>query len=201
MEISRRAFLMSTVAMIVAPAVHGIAGTTSADAVIVTGPSRIGTAWAVGTSGEFNWHRVFAETREEAYRIWLEDGDDETEISEAILDESTVRVEEWDYIEKLQRSDWIRAHMGAHCSRCDEETYADSGARIIGDDVVCEECVTFGDRCAIDEPDELVDDLINFFDDHDGPDGARAFLMAHGWWDDLPVESWNAAMEWLAKNP
>ena len=203
MEISRRAFLMSTVAMIVAPAVHGIAGTTSADAVIVTGPSRIGTAWAVGTSGEFNWHRVFAETREEAYRTWLGGDDDpDFEISDAVLDESTFRVERWDCIEELKPADWFRAGMGHICDRCSGEAYSDYGSMIIDEDrVICEECITFGDRCLIDQPDDLVEDLIEFFDNHDGPDGARAFLMARDWWDDLPVESWNAAMEWVAKNP
>lgn len=46
--------------------------------------------------------------------------------------------------------DWMRAGIGHVCSRCGYEAHPDSGGQGIGDEAVCEECITLADWDAID---------------------------------------------------
>ena len=117
-------------------------------------------AWMVGTPDEYDWQVIRAATEEEAIAEWLDDVGIECECGE-VLDSGEVigpedcyrcshsveaeRSTYFDDIDNPKAGDWLRAGMGAHCSRCDEEVHVEAGGHAIGDEAVCEDCMTLED--------------------------------------------------------
>lgn len=119
-------------------------------------------AWAVGTDGEFNWQDIRARTADEARRIFAAEevgGDDCEEVGKedcecdfcgAFANVDANRIEQWDNIENTSAADWLRAGMGAICSRCSYETFREENGHAVGNEAVCEECMTLADWHLID---------------------------------------------------
>lgn len=126
-------------------------------------------AFVVGTPGEYDWEFIRAATEDEAIIQWLE----QSKI--AVTDEceaETCRCKDWrsatacehfgqpdieanraealDAIENPTPGDWMRAGFGYECSRCRHETHADDGGRGVGDEAVCEDCMTLADWEIVD---------------------------------------------------
>ena len=128
------------------------------------------SAWAVGTIDNFDWRHVNASTVEEAKRIWLCDegirqvcdqpgrAGCDCEHCYTTANLLVERKPEWDGKEEATRADWIRAEMGACCSRCGEETYGigDDPGHAVGDEAVCHECMTLADWDVVD-PDKAAE--------------------------------------------
>lgn len=121
-------------------------------------------AWAVGTPGEFDWQFIRARTADEAIRSFACEtvGGDGCEDENADPDgcgdcewcfamgADAERKPMWDDLEQTTNADWIRAGMGSLCSRCSYETFPDTGAEIVKEEVVCEECMTLTDWDIVD---------------------------------------------------
>lgn len=45
---------------------------------------------------------------------------------------------------------WFNAGMGAGCSRCSEESFADNGDYVVGSNIVCQGCMTIADYEIVD---------------------------------------------------
>lgn len=110
-------------------------------------------AWCVGTPDAFDWRVIRAQTRDEAVLLWRQDEsgmascgcspDEERECEFCgTADTEAVRTPSIDTIAEPTRGDWIRAGLGAYCARCDNETFAECGGHGVGDDAVCEDCMT-----------------------------------------------------------
>lgn len=119
-------------------------------------------AWTVGTPGEFNWEIVHAATEQEAIKEWLYSNGDEVECGypededapapdphrECVCGECygpevwATRQPAFDERRDVTPADWIRQGIGHVCCRCGEETSPEVGAMAIGDEAVCEDCVT-----------------------------------------------------------
>ncbi len=186
--LSRRAFLIGTSALVVAPALPAIA----APAPVVTAARAVSPMWAVGTPGEFDWQAIRAATPEKAFKIWMReqdwDADDEMEFDPSFV----TRVERWDNLKKVRPADWIEADMGHCCERCSHETHRDAGARVVAGEVVCECCYTFADLMS-DGGEAAIDELANKIAD-EGEDEAREGLISSGDWEHVPDDLWQAAL-------
>lgn len=190
--ISRRSFLLTSAAAIVAPALPLPPGEPVLVGVdLASGPDLL--AFAVGTPGEFNWQPILAGTPQEAFEIWAREqywGDDGAPFDE----ENVNRVPSWDGkdVESITPADWIRAGMGHTCGRCSVETDPDS-ACVVGDDVVCHDCMTIVDWIAADADDAL-DTLANDIA-NDGADSVRELLELRGHWPAVEASGlWPRAM-------
>lgn len=192
MTITRRALLTSAaavaastvlppIAAMPAPAAIGVDMAASSDLV----------AFAVGTPGEFDWISVFARTPEEAWQEWVHQHWFEDEEA-AFNPEFVNRVAAWDGLSVVKPADWFRAGFGHVCDRCGYETHEEEGARAIGDEAVCEQCLTFGDRMRCDD-DVAMDDLVDRIID-DGVHETRVWLENKGWWDVVGDERWAKAV-------
>lgn len=123
------------------------------------------TSWLVGsTDGEWDWQHIVAKTEELARREWATEyssgkcecgtehypdpGD--CDFCCAIARSDVRRIPEWDGKDAASRGDWIRAGMGCWCSRCENETYGEANGHAIGDEAVCEECMTIEDWEIVD---------------------------------------------------
>lgn len=186
--LSRRAFLIGTSALVVAPALPAIsaapAGTATARALT--------PMWAVGTPGEFDWQAIRAPNAEKAFQIWAQETawNDEEEIE--FDPEYVTRVEQWDDLNTVRPVDWLDADMGHCCTRCGYETHPDSGARAVGEEVVCEDCFTFADLMAKGGED-AIDELANKIAD-EGEDEARENLISSGNWQHVSDDLWQSAV-------
>lgn len=117
-------------------------------------------AWLVGPADDFGWDVIRAATEEDALAGWLDHmgimcecgtampggdpvGPDECERCSYWLDAK--RAEEFDAIDHPTPGDWLRAGHGSTCSRCDEETFCEWNGHAIGDEAVCECCMTLED--------------------------------------------------------
>ncbi|HEV7251455.1 MAG TPA: hypothetical protein VGN93_31140 [Shinella sp.] len=186
--LSRRAFLIGTSALVVAPALPAI---SAAPAVTATARA-LKPMWAVGTPGEFDWQAIQAPSAEEAFKIWAQETawDDEEEIE--FDPECVTRVESWDHLKKVNPADWIDADMGHCCERCGYETHRDAGARVVAGQAVCESCFTFADLMA-EGGENAIDELANKIAD-EGEEEAREGLISSGNWVHVPDELWLAAV-------
>lgn len=147
-------------ALAVGAAASAALPTASAPVQIDFGASQPITAWAVGTPGEFNWQYIVAPTYEEAKRIfkaeWVSDScEDEGEspcgeCEWCTLDVEAERKPMWDGLEATTAGDWLRAGMGALCSRCSYETFPEENGHAIGSEAVCEGCMTLADWETVD---------------------------------------------------
>lgn len=148
-------------------------------------------AFAVGTPGEWDWRHVFARSAEEAWKEWSWDqGVEPDEVGEFDPDYVT-RIPAWDGRSEIKPADWLRAGLGHHCERCDCETCLDDGAAIVAEAVVCDDCLTFGDRLSCDT-ERARDDLADMIAD-DGEQAARQWLEANGYWP-LQGDLWARAV-------
>lgn len=117
-------------------------------------------AWVVGTPGDFDGQIIRAATEEDAIAEWLDDMWIQCECGD-VLDSGEVigpedcyrcthsveaeRSTYFDDIDNPKAGDWLRAGMGAHCSRCGEETCDEWNGHAIGDEAVCEDCMALED--------------------------------------------------------
>lgn len=185
--ISRRQLLVGTTSL-AAAAVLAPGGALSAAQEAVK-PRLI--YFAVGTPGEDGWQAIKAATPEEAFAEWASEYlYDEEEIT--YDPECVMRVPEWDDLETVEPADWFRAGFGHYCTRCDYETDWECGGRIVGREVVCEDCLTTSDR-AICEPDRLAEDLADKIA-HDGADEVREWLEECGHWEAIQGDVWDRAI-------
>lgn len=177
--LSRRAFLTSTAALAIVPALP--AALSAAPAVAVAKPAT--TVWVGGHYGEFDWHPFHGESKRDVIRQLLHyhghGNDEEIEATMTMTDEEldaelkamdmdVSRAPVMDGMEpdEIKAHHWIRAGMGAHCSRCDYECDAESGARAVGEEAVCEECLTLEDKLSLGDNDEVEEELIELMMDH-----------------------------------
>ena len=197
MQVSRRGFLVALPGLVTLPlaasakvSAPSLASASSAE-ILASAPSV--PMWAAGTPGDFNWQPVAAETPQQAYAKWLEtsgipDG------SRPVFSEACARrMTEWDgkQPEDIRPADWIDGGLGHCCSRCDGETGHES-ARVIEGDVVCFECMTYGE--SLDEDDERgMEELVGLIV-NEGAEEARAFLTLHEDFDLIGEEIWARAV-------
>lgn len=119
-------------------------------------------AWVVGTPGEYNWEVIRAKTKVEAIRLWNADNcEHEYEVDEngkpdrpceciaCAWEINASRVPEFDKIARPTPGDWLRAGIGHTCSRCGYETDPQNTGNAIGDEAVCEDCLTTAESAAI----------------------------------------------------
>jgi hypothetical protein len=143
------------------------AGVAAAAESAAQGP--LAPAYVVGTPGEYDWIFVRARSEEQAILQWLDDRaedpadhcDAEHCVCEsfkaaracahyAAPDIAVERAEELDAIAKPTPGDWMRAGFCLTCSRCGYEINIDDGGRGVGDEAVCEECMTLADWEIVD---------------------------------------------------
>lgn len=116
-------------------------------------------AWDVG-SGEWDWRVIFAETKEEAQRIWFADahGFDADEPCECGCGAAAAhcevhgeglpearRAKHWDNPnnDEPMNDDLFRAGWWSHCDRCGNEVHRDDGeSDVVNHKVVCHDCMT-----------------------------------------------------------
>jgi hypothetical protein len=181
-RLSRRAFLAGISATAVAVAMPLPSMAIAAESAPTVVPNLL--AFAAGSEGEFNWQPFFAATEAEAKEMvrhhfgW--DGEDDPDYFPFEFQ----RVPKWDHRggeEAVTPADWFRAGMGHICDRCDAEIYSGDGeSTIMGEVVVCNECLTFAEKLALDD-DWALDELIERIGD-DGEEAARAWLDQQGAW-------------------
>ena len=135
---NRRELLVGAAAVAVTAKIP--AATAAAKTVNVT-PS-----WVVGTPGEFNWQHIVAKTAEQAERIFRAENECEGCTQEVVAERKPI----WDGKDNLTSGDWLRAGMGTRCSRCGYETFPEENGHAVGDEAVCEECMTLADWNVVD---------------------------------------------------
>ena len=152
--ISRRDVLIGAAAVAATANIPSIsiAATSPAEAIL--------PAWAVGTPGEFNWQHIVARTAEEAerrYRAeWCDDsceGEEDAPCGECdtcCLELDATRVPAWDGKKDTTNADWLDVGMGTYCARCNYECFADSGAKNVNGEAVCEDCMRLADWDVVD---------------------------------------------------
>lgn len=191
MTLSRRSFLVSSAAAILAPALPSL--TTAAPVTVgvdlAAKPDLL--AFVIGTPGEYDWQTCFASTAEEAFEEWVWQSVHEP--GDVSFDPDYVRrIPEWDGRDPqtITGVDWFDANMGYCCGRCGYETHPELGGRAVRGEVLCEECLTLADRLA-GAPDEVVEDLAERIA-CDGEDVARAWVARQR--VDLPAAIWERAL-------
>lgn len=189
--INRRTFLAGTSAVAVAPMLSPL---SMAEAVTVVAPLPKTTIWVGGHYGEFDWKPFHAKDRLDALRQLLHyHGWNEEEIGRALtlpeeqlakelscseIDVARAEVMDGLQVDEIKAHHWIRAGMGACCSRCSYECDAESGARAVGEEAVCEECLTLGDKLAIGDNNEVEEELIELMMDHECAEGEVREVLA-----------------------
>ena len=185
--ISRRSFLLSGVAAIAVPVLSPVAVPLAAAR---SAPAT--KIWICGTPGEYDWHPFDAPTREAAWRQFCHyRGRDE---AAPIDDQCIDRAVGFDgqFPEDIRGADWIANGFGACCDRCGYETHDGAGGRVIADEVVCEDCLTYSERVEIDR-DGVLNDLICEISD-DGADAVQRRMILRGEWGDMPPALWAEAV-------
>jgi hypothetical protein len=124
----------------------------------VAKPAEVIPAWAVGTPGEFNWQHIVARTAEKAERVFRAENcdfecEEDTlcgECEGCTMEVVAERKPVWDGLENPTSADWLRAGSGTYCSRCSYETFPEENGHPVGDEAVCEECMTLADWDIVD---------------------------------------------------
>lgn len=119
--------------------------------------------WLVGTDGEFNWGSFRAGTEEAAKALWAEEqcgldtcetgdssGDCDCEYCGTLANADAQRMAKLDDKDKITPADWLTVGMGHICSRCSYETFREEGGHAVGDEAVCEDCMTLADWDIVD---------------------------------------------------
>lgn len=144
--------------------------------VVPAAPPLLG--WSIGTEGSMDWEAVFAPTKEEAVKEWLSikgtcDGcphdTGENDVCECYPDIMGHRSPAFDaHVNAAAVPDIAKHEDGwcnIECDRCgntSDETTSWDVNRVIGSEIVCEDCMTLADW-KVDDPEHyemLVDDLL-----------------------------------------
>lgn len=154
-NVSRRGFISGATGL----AAVAIAGLPTSAPASSTPAVRMLPAWDVG-SGEMDWRVIFAETAEDAKKIWYEDYHGEnpdepcscgcgelqpycTEHGEGLPEAR--RAPHWDNPENAEPS-WIDCYNAGWttlCDRCGNEVNREDGdSDVMAGSVVCHECMT-----------------------------------------------------------
>lgn len=156
-NVSRREALLIGAGAVAALAVPSSAAIATTPSVAAPLP-----AWIVGTPGEFDWQHVVSQTAEEAIRNYCcekiggdgcEEGgapDCDCEWCCTIGSLEAERKAMWDGKDKVSPGDWLRSGTGHICSRCGYETFPEENGHGVGDEAVCEECMTLADWDIVD---------------------------------------------------
>jgi hypothetical protein len=91
---------------------------------------------------------------------------------------------------EVRPADWIEGGLGHGCQRCDCEVMADS-ATVVDGEVVCHECMTYGERLEGDE-DFGMESLVELICDK-GEEDAKAYLVQHEDFDLIGNARWSKA--------
>lgn len=128
-------------------------------------PAELIPAWVVGTPGEFDWQHIIAKTEDQARRFFAaeviggdpacEEGglpDCECDFCEKLGQVEAERKPMWDGkpYNSITPGDWLRSGTGHICSRCSYETFREEGGHGVGNEAVCEECMTLADWEIVD---------------------------------------------------
>lgn len=196
-QLSRRSFLRSLAMLPIATVAKSTSqastDTTLADAAEIIASAPDVPMWAAGTPGEFDWRAIAAESGEQAFAKWCDEMGFPADARPAFTARSVLRVPSWDgkAPSQVNPSDWIEGGLGHHCDRCDGEVGSHE-ASVIEGDVVCHECMTFGERIAENE-DRGLEDLVALIVE-EGEDEARAYIVQHEDFDMIPPEVWTRAV-------
>lgn len=170
---TRRAFLCG-IGAAAALAVSGAPVVTETEQ-SVPSPAKSLPAWDVG-SGDFDWRVIFAETREEAQRIWYEDmyGDSPEEPCDCGCGAATAYCEEfgeglpearraphWDNPQNDEPSteELFLAGWSTHCDRCGNEINQEDGeCDVVDHKCVCHDCMTDDELRAVNPDHYRFDD-------------------------------------------
>ncbi|TCN30294.1 hypothetical protein [Sinorhizobium americanum] len=192
LALSRRAFLSGVAAVAIVPALPSIAAPAAAPAAVAA--AEVLPTFVCGTPDAFNWRPYAARTAEEAIGQWLDEQGLYDPEERADADVQAERVSQWDGRSEadIKAADWIKAGLGHCCSRCGGETCADDGAEAVGDEAVCDYCLTFADWVHIGD-DAALDELADLIADQ-GEDEARAALINRGDWEVIPDDLWQRAI-------
>jgi hypothetical protein len=181
MMLNRRAFLTSTAALAIVPALPSIAApvVASAEAAPAT------TIWVGGHDGEFDWHPFNATSREDAARQLLAYHGRDLDLNGKpyTLEDACMSLQRAHKMDGLQVKEirshhWIRAGFGSFCDRCDSECFTDDGARVIGCAVVCQECVTITDMLLEGDDADAQERLVELMIDEGCDEGAVFEVLA-----------------------
>lgn len=152
----------------------------------------------VGTPGEFDWRPVFARTAEEAFEERFGgcfDDDEEPDINEYVT-----RVKEWDgkAEEELTPAAWLKQGFGYCCCRCGDECYGGDGGATVGDEAVCEQCLTLADKIQLSATTkygrgDLIDELVERLADQ-GEQATRELLQKEKVWELIELDHWPEAL-------
>ena len=108
-------------------------------------------AYVVGTPDRFNWQIVRAHDIDAAIRqIAISNAgcecrgcdDANCDFCRELRNLDALRVPHMDDIDNPTPADWLRADCGHCCSRCGYETFPEEGGQTVGDEAVCEDCMT-----------------------------------------------------------
>ncbi|MCS4089084.1 hypothetical protein [Rhizobium sp. BK176] len=194
-QMSRRSFLGSlagVAALPLATAVKAAPLATASAADIIASAPPLPPMWAAGTPGEFNWQPISANTPEEAFAKWCDGAGLSLDERPAFTSSAVRRMPLWDgrAPDEVRPADWIEGGLGHGCQRCDCETMADS-ATVVDGEVICEECLTYGERLDDDEAYgmECLVDLIGDM----GEENAKAYLVQHEDFDLIGIDRWSRA--------
>ena len=152
-----RRFLLAAAATTAAAAAIPVPAAAALEA--ATKPRKV--AWLVGSPGEWNFELVRASTAEKAIKGWVAsncdsfaDEGETCDCTACTWEVVSYRVAEWDGLPNPTPADWLRVGLGHVCDRCGYECDPEMGARPVGDDAVCQSCLTPADLAAIGEAED-----------------------------------------------
>ncbi|MCV9964750.1 hypothetical protein OIU34_22930 [Pararhizobium sp. BT-229] len=191
-RLSRRSFLGSFAGLAALPLAASAKAASLASApaadIIASAPP-LTPMWAAGTPGEFDWQPFSANSAEEAFSKWCDHVGYTAENRPVFSSAAVQRVKAWDgrTPDQISPADWIRGGLGHGCERCQSEVMADC-ATVIEGEVVCHECMTYGEKLDDDE-DFGIESLADLIDDM-GEVEAKAYLVQHEDFDLIGEERW-----------
>ncbi|MDW9481266.1 hypothetical protein GOB57_21715 [Sinorhizobium meliloti] len=200
-RLSRRSFLGSFVGLSALPLATSVKAAPLASAAaadIIGSAPPLSPMWAAGTPGEFDWRPISADNAEEAFARWCDHQGIPAAARPLFSTETVRRVPSWDgrSPEQVRPADWIKNGLGHTCERCDSEAMADT-ATVIEGEVVCHECMTYGEKLEEDE-DFGMESLADLIGDM-GEQEARAYVIQHEDFDLIGEVRWAKAAEEAAR--
>jgi hypothetical protein len=200
-QMSRRSFLGSFAGVAALPLAAAVKaaplGSASAAEIIASAPP-LPPMWAAGTPGDFDWQPISADTAEEAFAKWCDHSGMSLDKRPPFSNEAVRRMPLWDgrTPEQVRPADWIEGGLGHRCQRCDCEAMADS-ATVLEGEVVCRECMTYGERLDDDE-DFGMEGLVELIFDK-GEKDAKVYLVQHEDFDLIGDGRWSMAVAEAAR--
>ncbi|MEO1222173.1 MAG: hypothetical protein AAFY42_12615 [Pseudomonadota bacterium] len=163
MDIDRRQLIKGAAAAITAPTLCTLPSPAPATPLDVSKAANVANglkAYAVGTSGEFNWRAIYARSAEEAEKIWLEEAGIDFEDAPDLDHE---RHKSWDDKSVVEGDEsWFEAGYGSFCDRCSYECFPDDGTQWVAGKSICQDCLTLDDYriCDPEHYRELIEELM-----------------------------------------